>query len=231
MDKWDKSATKAWAAVLEKVRALNDGGETLESIAKILDIKNRGSISLWLSGGRKAENTSFPNMLRYLDALGLDVHDYLPAARSLPSIRRLASHAPTERVEGEDLALIPVHGETGAGHEVEIFSDSPERWLPVLPQYAKPDVVGLVVSGDSMEPTIRKGAVVGIVPYDGTLNEGSVYLIQRPPWGRMLKRVKIGQDGQIVLHSDNDKYEPFSVSYEGYEKLIVGRVVWIWQLC
>lgn len=144
-------------------------------------------------------------------------------------MRRPGSNAPIEKVEGDGLVPIPVLGETGAGSEVELFDIEPARWLPVLPQYAKPGVIGMVVSGDSMEPTIRKGAVVGIIPFDGTLNEGGIYLIQRPPWGRMLKRVKIGQDGQIVLHSDNDKYEPFPVPYEGYEKIIVGRVVWIWQ--
>lgn len=230
MDKWDESAAKAWAAILAKVRALNEAGETLEGIAKLLDIKNRGSISLWLSGGRKAENTSFPNMLRYLERLGFDYAEFLPSP-TLPTIRRPAPHAPVEEVQGEDLPRIPVVGATGAGDGVELFNAHPEYWLPVLPQYAKPDIIGLVVEGDSMEPTIHKGAVVGIIPYDGSINEGGIYLVQRPPFGRTIKRIKMGEDDQIVLHSDNPSYAPTPVPFEGYEKIILGRVIWIWQTC
>lgn len=229
MDKWDESAAKAWTAILAKVRALDEAGETLEGIAKLLGIKNRGSISLWLSGGRKAENTSFPNMLRYLDRLGLDCMDFLPL--SLPTMRRPAPHAPTEEVAGENLPRIPVIGATGAGDGVELFSADPEYWLPVLPQYAKPKVIGLIVEGDSMEPTIHKGAVVGIIPYDGSINEGGIYLVQRPPFGRTIKRIKMGEDERIILHSDNPSYAPTPVPFEGYEKIILGRVIWIWQSC
>lgn len=229
MDKWDESAAKAWAAILTKVRALDDGGETLEGIARLLGIKNRGSISLWLSGGRKAENTSFPNMLRYLERLGLDYMDFLPSPT--PTIRRVVPHAPQEQVKGDSLPHIPVMGSTGAGDSVELFSMQPERWLPVLPQYAKPNVIGLVVEGDSMEPTIHRGAVVGIVPYDGSINEGGIYLVQRPPFGRTIKRIKMGEGEQIVLHSDNPAYSPTPVPYEGYEGIILGRVVWVWQTC
>jgi len=102
--------------------------------------------------------------------------------------------------------------------------------LPILPQYARAEMVALVVEGDSMEPTIKKGAYVGIVPYDGSISEGGIYLIHRPPWGRMLKRVRMGQVGDIVLHSDNPLYEPITLSPEGYERLINGKVVWIWQM-
>lgn len=229
MDKWDESAAKAWAAILAKVRALDEAGETLEGIAKLLGIKNRGSISLWLSGGRKAENTSFPNMLRYLDRLGLDYAEFLPSVT--PTIRRPAPYSPEEIIEGTNLPLIPVMGGTGAGNAVELFDSHPEYLLPVLPQYAKPNVIGLVVEGDSMEPTIHKGAVVGIIPYDGSLNEGGIYLIQRPPFGRTIKRIKMGEGKQIVLHSDNPMYAPTPIIYEGHEDIIVGRVVWIWQAC
>lgn len=229
MDKWDESAAKAWTAILEKVRALDEAGETLEGIAKLLGIKNRGSISLWLSGGRKAENTSFPNMLRYLERLGFDYMDFLPPP--LPTIRRPAPHAPTEKVEGDNLPRIPVVGTTGAGDAVELFNAHPEYWLPVLPQYAKPEVIGLIVEGDSMEPTIHKGAVVGIIPYDGSINEGGIYLVQRPPFGRTIKRIKMGEDERIILHSDNPSYAPTPVPFDGYEKIILGRVIWIWQSC
>lgn len=145
-------------------------------------------------------------------------------------IRRVASHAPNEVVQGDCLPQIPVMGGTGAGDDVELFQATPSYWISVLPQYmVHKDIFGLVVYGDSMEPTIHKGAVVGVIPFDGSFNEGGIYLVQRPPFGRTIKRVKL-QSGQLVLISDNAAYEPDPLPFEGYEKIILGRVVWVWQM-
>lgn len=149
----------------------------------------------------------------------------------MPRISRIGKNAPKEIVQGENLPLIPVLGSTGAGDAVEIFDQTPELWLPVLPQYARHGVVGLIVEGDSMEPTITKGAFVGIIPYDGSISEGGIYLIHRPPFGRTIKRIKMGMDNQLLLVSDNASYPPMPVSDEGYEKIILGRIIWIWQGC
>ena len=146
-------------------------------------------------------------------------------------IHRVGEHAPIEKVEGETLPTIPVVGMTGAGDAVELFSASPDYLLPVLPQYFRPGIIGLVVEGDSMEPTIKRGAVVGVLPYDGSISEGGIYLVQRPPFGRTIKRVRMGDNNLIELHSDNPSYKPVMIDPEGYEGIIVGRVVWIWQVC
>lgn len=228
MDKWDASATRAWEAVILQVRALREGGQTLDSIAKLLGVKNRSTISLWLDGQRQAQNTSFPTMLRYLERLGLSYGDFLPP---LPTIRRTGAYSPTDKVQGAWLPQIPIMGATGAGDSVELFQAEPEYMLPVLPQYAKEGIIGLVVEGDSMEPTVKRGAVVGIEPFDGRIVEGGIYLIQRPPFGRTIKRIKMGIDNQIILHSDNTAYEPTPLTYDGHENLIIGHVVWIWQSC
>lgn len=146
-------------------------------------------------------------------------------------MKRIGDYAPTEKVQGDDLPAIPVLGHTGAGNAVELFSQVAEVWLPVLPQYFKIGMIGLVVDGDSMEPTIHKGAVVGVMPYDGSISEGGIYLVQRPPFGRTIKRIRMGDDGRIELHSDNPLYKPVIVTPEGYEGIIAGRIVWIWQGC
>lgn len=173
------------------------------------------------------KSPTIKNLSPFIEQLGIGI----PLIENRPSIRRSAPHAPTEKVEGENLPRIPVVGTTGAGDAVELFNAHPEYWLPVLPQYAKPEIIGLIVEGDSMEPTIHKGAVVGIIPYDGSINEGGIYLVQRPPFGRTIKRIKMGEDERIILHSDNPSYAPTPVPFEGYEKIILGRVIWIWQSC
>ena len=136
-----------------------------------------------------------------------------------------------ETVDGEDLPSVPVYGDTGAGDAMEFFPGTPETFIRVLPQYNFPGVAAFRVDGDSMEPTILKGAYVGVVPFAGEITEGGVYLVYMPPFGRVIKRIRMGADGTIVLHSDNSSYSPIPLPYEGYDKVVLGRVVWIWQLC
>ena len=100
----------------------------------------------------------------------------------------------------------------------------------VLPQYNLPDVRAVKVTGDSMEPTILKGAYVGVIPLDDELEDGGIYLVQRPPFGLVVKRVMQDEDGNIILHSDNHRWKPQKVSNEGYDNIIIGKVVWTWQL-
>ena len=51
-----------------------------------------------------------------------------------------------------------------------------------------------------------------------------------PPFGRLIKRLKMGTDGGIDLVSDNKAYEKRTISYEGYDNVVLGRVAWVWQL-
>lgn len=226
MNKYEQAAQKAWDAIISKVREMEQSGVKRAEISRLLGHKGRSTVTNWLDehSDFKAKG-SFPDVLRYLDVLGLDINDFLPPM----TIRRPAIHSPTELVNASEQTRIPVIGATGAGNDVELFSAVPDFWIQVLPQYAHPGVVGLVVEGDSMEPTIFKGAIVGIIQFDGSLNPGGIYLIHRPPWGRTIKRVKEGENGQIVLYSDNPQYPPYSVPYEGYEQIIIGKVAWIWQ--
>lgn len=156
-------------------------------------------------------------------------YSFLPESGG--TMKRAGFYAPLEKVEGEDLPAIPVIGHTGAGDAVELFGMTPEFWLPVLPQYFRAGMIGLVVDGDSMDPTIHKGAVVGIMPYDGSITEGGIYLVHRPPFGRTIKRIRMSDENKIELYSDNPLYKPTIIATEGYEGIIAGRIVWIWQGC
>lgn len=228
--KWNRTAQKAWKAILDKINDLkHNHGFSDEKIAGLMGVGNRSVISEWRKGNRSAENTSFANLMNYLEKLGFDYAEFFPPA--LPTIKRVGPNAPVEKIEGENLPSIPVMGHTGAGDAIELFSQVPEFILPVLPQYFKVGLIGLVVDGDSMEPTIHKGAVVGISPYDGSINEGAIYLIQRPPFGRTIKRIRMGDEDKIELYSDNPLYKPIVISPEGYEESIAGRIIWIWQGC
>ena len=156
--------------------------------------------------------------------------EIFPDEERYPVMRRMACHSPTENVTGDNLHEIPVFEEAGAGLPAEFFSTAPENMIPVLPQYNLPDVRAVKVTGDSMEPTILKGAYVGVIPLDDELEDGGIYLVQRPPFGLVVKRVMQDEDGNIILHSDNPRWKPQKVSNEGYDNIIIGKVVWTWQL-
>lgn len=114
--------------------------------------------------------------------------------------------------------------------DVELFNSEPETFIQVLPQYMMPDLAALRVDGDSMEPTIKCGSYVGVVPFDGMLSEGGIYLVSIPPFGRLIKRIRMGDDGSIILMSDNEKYPEKPIPYEDYDNVVIGRVAWVWQL-
>jgi len=145
------------------------------------------------------------------------------------AIKRLGANSPVEKVAGNGLPTVPVFGSTGAGEPCEFWSQEPERQIEVLPQYAKPGCIALRVDGDSMEPTIQKGAYVGVVPLNGAISEGGVYLVNMAPFGRLIKRIRMGEAGSIELISDNRNYPPRSLPLEQYESVVVGKVVWVWQ--
>lgn len=227
MDKWDELAARAWAAIKENVQRRVDNGETLESIARLLGIKSRGAVSLWLSGGRKAENTSFPNMLRYLERLGIDYADYLPAQ---PKIRRAFPSSPVENVSGTGLQTVPVYTVAGAGPAVVVSELEPLFTVTAPPDYFRRSDYAIVIDGHSMEPLIPHGAIVG-VKLNSPFVANELYLAQIPYEGLVVKRVGVDREkNEFVFKSinpDKEAYPDFRLSMGECENVIIGRVVWI----
>ena len=75
---YQKVAQEAWQDIKAKVTSLHrDQGMKQEEIRKLLGIKSRSVVSSWLSGDQTSANASFPDMLRYLHVLGLDIGKYV----------------------------------------------------------------------------------------------------------------------------------------------------------
>ena len=74
------------------------------------------------------------------------------------------------------------------------------------------------VVGNSMDPTIQSGDIVGIRPIDGLdrIRPNDIYLIFTRDTERMLKRIKNvnRQSPYLTLYSDNPSYEPFDIMKE-----------------
>lgn len=223
---YEQAAEKAWEAISGKIFEMKDSGVSQAEISRRLGVA-RSVVTGWVKGTTTSSNATFSDMLKYLDVLGLNVRDYLPTCAT---ICRVGKHSPKEAIQGDNLPVVPVFGSTGAGHDVEIFNSEPETFIQVLPQYMMPDLAALRVDGDSMEPTIKCGSYVGVVPFDGMLSEGGIYLVSIPPFGRLIKRIRMGDDGSIILMSDNEKYPEKPIPYEDYDNVVIGRVAWVWQL-
>lgn len=84
------------------------------------------------------------------------------------------------------------------------------------------------VVGNSMDPTIQSGDIVGIQKLDNTsrIRPNDIYLIFTSDNERMLKRIKGVNTGDpnLTLYSDNPAYDPFTVLKEqikGVYKVVV----------
>ena len=197
-----KTQQERWDEIVQRMKEkVDEGGRgSVSRLAELLNTE-RGTVSKYINGQLKGERVPADKILFFEEKLGL-----------APVLKRIGVHSPAEPVEGDNLPIIP------------------EVTIPVLPQYFLPDIAAIKVTGDSMEPTISKGAYVGVVPLGEDLIEGGIYLVSRPPFGVLVKRVRLGKEGNIILYSDNPRYEPQELPFEGYEDVIIGKVVWVWQL-
>ena len=98
----------------------------------------------------------------------------------------------------------------GAGIEnFEVFSDGylyVPKWLFKTPQ--KEDSLKIIeVVGDSMEPTIEDGAFVIIDTTQKLISDGIYAILMGEEV--LIKRLQIKPNGNILIKSDNPKYDDF----------------------
>ena len=170
----------------------------------------QNSLSRIISG--KTKDPTLENVGSIVDALGVGAF----------------MDATTNENSGSGLQPVPLMGETGTGTPQELFKGSSEHIIKVLPQYYRTDMIALTVRGDSMEPTIKDGAIVGIAPLSEEVTEGGIYLVSIPYFGRVVKRLKLSEDGDLLLCSDNPRYKPVRVNPAEQEKTVLGHV-WVLQ--
>lgn len=135
----------------------------------------------------------------------------------------------------DDYSYVPFYrAEASAGHGS--FTDEHKqpshhlafrkRWLEANGFYIK-DLVGLIASGDSMEPTIRSGAAIIVNTTYITPEDGNIYVI-RVADRLWVKRTQWLLDGSLRLNSDNNFYDSMDLSRQDleFEDIeIIGQVV------
>ena len=230
MDVYEEAAQRAWEAVFARVQELLAEGKKPAEISRMLGHKGRSAVTNWIAKKATAEKAEFPDMLRYMGVLGLNILDYIPQAASVPSIRRLSPNAPTETVEGEGLQELSVYDVAGAGPAIEVSELTPLFSVYAPPDYLRRADYAIMVDGHSMEPLIPNRSVVGIktgVPF--VANE--LYAARIPYEGMVIKRVGVDRTtNEFVFKSQNpdkESYPDFRLNINEAEEIIVGRVVWV----
>lgn len=215
---WGKMDTLAELKALIKSR-LAEKVFTQRSLSDACDIE-QGSLSRFLADKTTLSGEGVIKLMRYL---GVDV--VFPG--STPVMRRIAVHAPECPVDGEDILNVPVVRVVGCGagrYELEV-----SETIKILKQFAHENLSVCKIHGTSMEPVIKDGAYVGVVPLDGPPADGGLYVVYDDVLGAVAKYVFFAGQGQLVLRSANPNSPDIALDARGYDGVIVGKVVWVWQ--
>lgn len=113
------------------------------------------------------------------------------------------------------------------GEEVVDAMAFKREWIRSELRANPKDLVLVMMTGESMEPTLGKDDVLLVNRRVGSARSDGIYLM-RSGDALLVKRLQFLPDGETRVISDNPAYEPFTVhpSDGDSDFKIVGRVVW-----
>lgn len=133
--------------------------------------------------------------------------------------------------DSSDFAKIKIYAMAGAGEAKDSEELEPIDSIVLPVDFSFPSLVALKVRGESMEPTIYDGAVVGVDREDKHIINGKIYAVWIPYEGAVIKRVFIDPE-KIILRSDNNRFPTSSLNMSELrdrENIIIGRASWVVQ--
>lgn len=193
---------------------------TQNALANLLGV-DQGSLSRFAKGETGIAGETAFKIMKYFNI-------QVTTPNNLPVMHRVGAHSPEMLVEGNDLVSVPVMSVAGAGPGQFGYELEPVSNINILQEFIHPELFVCKIEGDSMEPTIMPGAYVGAIP-PTKLREGGIYIFYDETLGAMAKRLRYKGPGQLVLESDNQFAAPIPIDARGYERIIVGEVLWVWH--
>ncbi len=130
------------------------------------------------------------------------------------------------------LTVLGVHAVAGAGPAWDDEEDEPKFFIAVPHQYVSSRISTLLISGESMAPTILDNAVVGVNRDSSDVVQGKIYAVRLPYEGIVVKRLYLNHAQKcFVLRSDNKNgdFPDIEIPFEEGDSFIYGRVEWILQ--
>jgi phage repressor protein C with HTH and peptisase S24 domain len=202
---------------------------------------------------KKSKKAGREAQYKIAKALGYSIDDFIRIGRSImetgmpstppiaapptPIIIQTATEAEKEFMLGisDRYQAIPLYesGKLAAGvHGAEFDPyEVPDSMVvvyqPELRGCSNHHLAALKVGGDSMEPTIIRGAIVVVDLDDKEYSDRRIFIVNAADMMASVKRVGKWERG-FFLSSDNPKYglEPTALDWH---ELCVGRVVWQWK--
>ncbi len=115
-----------------------------------------------------------------------------------------------------------------AGGGAEVFGEEyemitiDEKIMQNMVDYNHKELEAIHVDGESMEPTLKDGAIVFVDREQNSIEKGGIFIASTNA-GLFIKRVRQRADGMIELISDNQAYPPEILAPD--EVSIVGKVI------
>lgn len=207
--------------------AIENSGKTQEQVASALGV-SRQAVQRWAAG----HSPTLANLRKLAEVLDVSV-------ASLSGEEVVVINSNGQKIDGDydlqNLVLIPVldvYASCGGGGSGELTSGglqlvgvTPSTTLewPGVTSTNKLHIIH--ITGDSMEPTLKRGADVIVDKNQSVITDDGIFVLYAE--GQyFIKRVQRNLDGSITLLSDNTLYQPMHVSKELLEHVtIIGRVL------
>ena len=155
---------------------------------------NIRTIKNYLESGR-GQISTLEKILKYLSKYGWDYESYTP---------------------------VPVYEEVSAGGGREVFGEEAQT-IMVPENLKKKGNIALKVRGNSMEPSLVDGSIIGVDINQKVLKHGKIYVLWLPARGTVVKRAIVTEGGKILAKSDNMEYPDIVIDKDVH---VVGKVVW-----
>ncbi len=140
-----------------------------------------------------------------------------------------------EAVDSENYVYIPLYNVVASGGDGSFPEDEEivdalafkREWIRSELRANPKDLALVMMTGESMEPTLGKDDVLLVNRRVGGSRSDGIYLV-RSGDALLVKRLQFMPTGDVRVISDNQSYEPFTVHPESENTTfrIIGRVVW-----
>ena len=126
--------------------------------------------------------------------------------------------------------IVTVYSMQCKGSDAEGWTPKPESKLNIPLTHQRTGLLVLHMDSSSMEPFIRRGALVGIDREQTNIVTGELYGVYVPYEGLTVKRIFLdAENGRFILRSEANGHPDQHLPVEKHEGRIVGRVSWVLQ--
>jgi len=221
---------------LEKI--MEDEFGSAAAMARALDDMPVNNLTRWFKGERSPKLDTLGPIIDKLTTLGIGLNQIIsqsPGAK----ITAMSPHSTTQEASivrpGDEMpegvgGVVAVYQFAAGGLPVEIAEAEPICEICIPRRFLFPGLMAVEVAGDSMDPLIKDGAIVGINRHAQKLVPGKVYAVNVPYEGLTIKRVYLDSaKGELILRPENPNHPETRVPIDERDDLIVGQVMWEMQ--